>query len=227
MKKLILSLCLLATAYSANAATIVLQSGSPVQTFKTSGGADLDPLSHSIVLGFFRNYTVAMNPSLADPNPTIRQFIAENFVPIGTQSSDVDYGNSAPSNPIRLLAGGGGTTAVGTIENSTWLAPGGPVVANSEQPGGLVRGTKIFMLAMNATDLASASDLGIYSATTWTLPASTLVNAANLSLSVIDTAPEVFRGSIGSLILGPIVPEPSTGLLALIAGCGLISRRRR
>ena len=120
MKKLLLPLVIAVSALSANAATIVLQSGSPAVDFKIEGGSNLPLAGSTVVLGFFRNYTPAMDISLADSNPTVRAFVAANFIPIGTVGADVDYGTSAVANPLTLRpnATTGGTTAAGTIENS-------------------------------------------------------------------------------------------------------------
>jgi hypothetical protein len=231
MKKIVLSLALSMTALTADAATIVLQSGTPAQEFRVQTSptttAPLSLASGGIVIGFFRNYTAAMNPMLADPNRSVLDFVAQNFIPIGTLNSDADYGTNSVANPVSLRPIVGpppGTTAAGTIENSTWLTAGG---ANTVQDGGLVRGTRIFVLAYDGLSLSTATDLGIYSASTWTLPTSTILNTLSMSLPQTDVLAEVYRGSIGSLILAPVVPEPSTSLMALLAGLGMIARRRR
>ena len=230
MKKIILSFALLSTAFTANAATIVLQSGNPAVEIRVSTTAALVPATGGVVLGFIRGYTAAMNPSLAGDGQALRDFIAQNFVPIGRLGSDPDHGTNSVANPVSLRPHPtvvGGSTSAGTIENSTWLTSGGAIVANSYQDGGLVRGTRIFMFAYAGTSLETASDLGIYSASTWALPASAAVNTLSMALTQVDLATEVYRGSLGSLVLAPIVPEPSSSLMALIAGLGMIARRRR
>ena len=228
MKKLILSLLLAASAFSAKAASIVLQSGSPALDIKLS---TLQPLSSSgggVVLGFFKGYTTAMNAQLSKDGAELRSFLADNFVPLGAPGSNVNHGANSAANPVSLRAiAGGGTTAAGTIENSTWAASTGAAPANSLQEGALVRGTRIFLLAYEGQSLAAATELGIFSASTWTIPAAAAVNTASFTLTQVNDAAEVYRGSLGSLVLAPIVPEPSTTLVTLLAGLGLISRRRR
>jgi hypothetical protein len=233
MKKIVLSLALSLTAVTADAATIVVQSGNPAQEFKINATTPLSLVTGGIAIGFFRNYTAAMNPMLADETTGVLDFVAQNFIPIGRFTSDVDYGTNSVANPLSLrptvAPAPPGTTAAGTIENSNWLAAGGAVTANSVQDGGLVRGTRIFVLAYDGVSLESASFLGIYSASTWTISTSAAVNTLSLTLTQADIAAEVYRGSIGSLILAPVgvIPEPSTSLMALLAGVGMMARRRR
>lgn len=227
--KLILALA--AISGSANAATIVVQSGSPALDFKLSSGSRLLTSGSGVVLGYIRGFSTAtaaaVGTALADQNRSVLTYLAANFVPIAAEGSNVNYGTSAAATPWGLKDVGGVTTASGTIENSNWLSSSGSAPANSEQAGGLVRGTRIFLLAYNGSSLSNATELGIFSASTWTLPASASLNTLSMTLTQVDQASEVYRGSIGSLVLAPVVPESSTSALALLAGLGLMSRRRR
>lgn len=229
MKKLLLALTVFICASVGNAATIVLQSGNPNVAIKVNPTTNASAVAGGVVLGFFKGYTSAMNAAIGGDGSEFRSFMANTFVPLGLPNSDVDYGTQAAANPVRLLNSlvAGETTATGTLENSAWLASSASILANSVQDGGLVRGTRIFLVAYNGGSLESATDMGIFSASTWTLSTSAAVNTLSMSLTQVDLSTEVYRGALGSLVMAPIVPEPSTSLMALFAGMGLIARRRR
>lgn len=222
-------LSLLCTASFVNAASIVVQTGSPAVDIKTSNGQFLN--SGSVMIGFFRGYAsagdAALKASLADTNRSVLSFIQSNFVSIGAQGSDVDYGTQAAANLLAIKAIDATKSSIsGGIENSNWISATPSVVANSVQDGGLVRGTKIFLIVSDNSDFNSSTELGVFSASSWTISTSSAVSTLNMTLSQVDVAAEAYRGSIGSLQLAAVVPEPGVSLLAL-ASLGLLARRRR
>lgn len=226
----------LITAATAQAASISILP-STTRNLVNSLGQPLMVSNASAQIGYFIGFTdsAQQRAALADPTPGIRTYIGENFVPIGAPTSPLwgDLGQPAAN------YGGQGTvdvastgtpayvTVTGSVNNSALLFSGS--AANTFDGTGVPRGSRIFLLVWDNEDPSAAGELGIYSATSWTVPTttSTTMSAPLASVDNASGAYEVYRGALGSLVLGPIVPEPSTGLLALIAGCGLISRRRR
>ena len=213
MKKLILIVGLAITS-AASAATVGITTGTPAQTIKLSNGSFVTT-SAWVRVGFFRGLnTEGLNGSDALAS------IAANFVPLGEAGSPAGYGTSGAN----TIAFNDTTHSIGGGINDISFGTG---TANTEAAGALSRGTRLFLLIYDSK--TAPTELGVFSATNWNVPASTLVNTANLTLTGVDTAGEVYRGSLGSLVLSPLVPipEPSTGLLGLLAGLGLIARRRR
>ena len=241
MKFLIAVLAVIVGSASVScAATITFQTGSPVPTLKDSFGNLLNSTTAKVTMGFIKDWTgsVAQLTALrggadeAEGSTSAgvlltSSFLASNFFSIGSSNSDTDYGNITPGNPFGIKDVNNSIS--GQIENSNWLTAGGSVTANSVQANGLVRGTKIFLIVHNGTetlDLSQATQVGIYSATSWTLSNSGVVTAANFTLSQVDTSAEVFRGSLGSLVTSPYVPEPSSMALLGVVGLAFLRRRR-
>jgi len=215
MKKLIL-LALAAFASLSSAATIGITSGTPAQTVKLSNGNFISTTAW-IRVGFFVGGDTA---GLSEASDAVLATIQSKFVPIGESTSAAGYGtvagNSLAFNPAN-------SSLQGAVNDVTF----GSGTANTVVTGNIARGTRLYLLIYDQK--VNPTELGIFSATNWTVPTSTLVNTANLTLTGVDTAGEVFRGTLGSLVLAPItvVPEPTTSVMALLAGLGLISRRRR
>lgn len=184
---------------------------------KDSAGALL-PAGTDFRIGFFKNYSSASNSILA--SGTFQSLTdpvnANGFVPIGV--GDSGTGGDVTSF-LQLRDLGGTLRAITSITNVNYVA-GSPNIDTD----GLTRGTKLFLFVVNQADFAgSPTEWGIYSASTWIIPAT---GEADLTLSFkeIDTIEEIFRGTLGSL--GTAIPEPSVSLFALgtlALGC----RRRR
>lgn len=243
MKKYILSAFAALTSQLLGATVSVSPGGAGVD-FKYDNGTIITDVSpHHIRIGYFSNYSQtgtnaapvapeAFRTLLADPTRTIFDTIATHFVPIGEGRANLGIQKDWS---ITALTGAlAGKFSVNTSLNDASLVFSADP-ANSVSSGGLPRGTRLFLLAYNTEDPSQATELGIFSGSSstagqWYVPTTAATSVAlNLGLvdSVAATGLEVFRGRIGSLVLAPIVPEPSTGLLALIAGCGLMARRRR
>jgi len=228
MKKLVL-LTLFAITSAASAATVGITTGTPAQTIKLSGAGNILPTAW-IRVGFFTNLAaVDFATQLADPTPGILNTIATNFIPLGEPSSAAGYGTPAGNSIDAVPVPGavdGSMTLGGAVNDATFV----PGTANTVVAGGVPRGTRLFLLIYDSQQ--NPTELGIFSATNWLVPASSLVNTANLTLTGVDVnvdgaTDEVFRGNLaGALILAPI-PEPSAGLLAMAASLGLMLRRKR
>ena len=86
---------------------------------------------------------------------------------------------------------------------------------------------QIFLIIYNARTPEESTEMGIFSTSQWTMPANSSVNL-NINTVHVDTAQEVYRGSLGSLVLAPLlIPEPRSAGVMLMALGGLTPRRRR
>ncbi len=141
------------------------------------------------------------------------------FIPLG-------YGTSGLGSNISALQQIGAVNGrlANTMTSVTYLDG----TANALATGGINRGTRLYMILLNQADtvVGLSTELGVFSATNWTVPATGTANML-LGLKDVDTNGEVFYGSLGSLNLNAVIPEPSVSGMALLAGFGLISRRRR
>jgi hypothetical protein len=216
----------------ASAATVSL-TPSPNANVLTSSGQP-GQAGWLVQVGFFKGWTSSQTQidSLSDADKAdVYSYISGNFVPLGAPGAPIFASNaiaSAGYGDINTF--GIGTVGAAAVPTATGGATGVTLTsnpANSLSAGGLARGTRLFLLIYNAPTADAATELGVFSASTWTVGAT----ATNVSLATtsIDTAAEAYRGAIGSLRLAPlnVVPEPSTSLMALLAGMGLVARRRR
>lgn len=244
MKKIIYSLIsLIAISSSVKAVTIsVADSSAPLSNpLLSSGGSLLENGSALIRIGYFKGFTTAgQNTALRtalgnlSTKETVYSAIQTSFVPLG-EGLDSDLGSipaagSQPRLATRTINGVTGQTGrlIGGIANINPNSDAEASFPTGPNPviTGVPAGTRIFMIAYNTLDPNTATEIGIYSATTWTMPSSASASL-QLNTTAIDENAEVLHGRIGSLHLGGFVPEPSTSLMALLAGMGLIARRRR
>ncbi len=238
MNKFVLPI-LIACAASASAATISVLAGNPIQTIKISSG-EFIPTNSAIQVGFFRGFidNVETRRALSDPTRAVLDYVNSNFVPLGVPNSPAlaAVTNAGFGSPSSVAI----TTSNSSIGGSiTSTAGGNPLTfasgaANALTAGGVNRGTRLFLVIYNNADPALATELGIYSAATgagptgtaWAVPTNTST-VTSMVLSGIDDPTEVFRGSLGSLVLAPIVPEPTVAMSGLLAVGLLLGRRRR
>jgi len=241
MNKTILSFAsALLVAASSHAATItVADSSAPLSVpLNTESGTLLPNGGALIRIGYFRGFTTAGNNSaLIDELHNIDRAVVYNaiqrdFIPLG-EGLDPELGpipaaGSEPrianrtilgvaNQPGRLIGG-----VTGVVPNTDPEASvGNPIT-------GVPAGTRIFLLAYNTMDPNSATEMGIYSGATWLMPSSN-AGALQLNTTNVDSPNEIIRGSLvgSALELAAFIPEPSTGLMALFAGLGLMVRRRR
>lgn len=185
---------------------------------KDSSGALL-PAGTDFRVGFFKNYSSSLDALLASSSfeNLMDPFNSNGFVPIGV--GDTGTGDNVTSF-LQVREIGGVLRAITSIPNVSYLS-GTPNI----DADGLTRGTRLFLFLVNQPEFSgSPTEWGIFSASSWVIPA---VGEADLTLAFkdVDTAAEVYRGKLGSLGTAP-VPEPSVSLLALGA-LALGLRRRR
>ncbi len=245
MKKQILALfATLVVVGRTQAVTISVadSSGALSQPLLSDGGAGLANGSALIRIGYFTGFVtnpVGVEQTAAKATlvtalssgvqATVYAAVNNNFVPLG-EGLDSDLGPipaagsqarlaqrtiSGVSQPGRLIGG------VSGVNPNT-----DPEATRANPITGVPAGTRIFILAYNALDPNNATEMGIYSATSWLMPASAAATL-QLNTTVVDTPGEILMGRNGSLHLGAFVPEPSAGIMGLLAGLGLIVRRRR
>ena len=215
---------------SATAATVSLNNtnGAATVALQNSLAVAL-PAGTDYRIGFFLNYSAALDSSLRTnsfeflTNPSN----PNRFVPIGVGGNSIGDNKLSPESPgvkeFEIRDFSGTLRSLTTIGNISYL-DGTP----NTEAAGLTRGTKLFLFLVNQSEFVGGANMewGIFSATDWLIPTGT--NNANLALEIknIDTAAEVFHGSLGSLKTAP-VPESSSSVLAMtVAAIGLFRRRR-
>lgn len=184
---------------------------------KDSTGALL-PVGTDFRVGYFKGYTASLNSILSTSSFTdlTNPLNPNGFVPIGV-------GNTGTGDDVRVnmeIRDFGGTLrTITTVPNVSYLN-GTPNTEGS----GLTRGTKLFLFLLNQADFSGTpTEWGIFSATTWEIPAAGDADVT-LAFKEVDTAGEVFRGKLGSL--GTAVPEPTASIL-VVGAVALGLRRRR
>jgi hypothetical protein len=244
MKKIILALSLFSVGV-AQAATVSVTSTvttanvhGPVNSqvaLKDSSGATL-PAGMRVRVGFFVGYTSAMDAVLRAPGGALNLIPGQpvQFVPIGEPPLRAGYGDDTSANNMTKTI----ASAIRWNTNFTNVNyVGDPDSAgdnNTIATGGLARGTRLFVMVYNTGSLnpefgAPGFEYGLFSDPSFIVPET---GTATLSLNVanIDLASEAFYGTIGNslhtALLVPI-PEPTAGVFALLAGLGLMVRRRR
>jgi hypothetical protein len=177
--------------------------------------------------GFDGSNDAALTAALASEDPTVLSGALSRFVPMGENfGGNANLGTVTSTGLPRITPRTINTVSyqgrlAGQVSNAI-VASAAP---NSISPSGVPSGTRIFLLVYNAP-IATASQLGIFSSTAWTMPADNLINPA-LNTVDVDAAAEVYRGSLnGSELRLAVIPEPSATLLALV-GAGFALRRRR
>ncbi|HWB05756.1 MAG TPA: PEP-CTERM sorting domain-containing protein [Verrucomicrobiales bacterium] len=209
---------LLASASLSSAALVNIAtnswSGAAPKVILTTGGQRL--ATDSIVrIGTFPTGVPQITPT------TPWSVVNSAFVPLGESAADAADGTNGPlfvNNVNTLNPGDAQGHFAGTING----------VDNADARFGA--GTRLYIMVLNApfASMSSANQITILSdATGFTIPSSA---TRTMTTSAIDTAAEVFAGQLGanSITMVPFnVPEPSTGMLGLLAAAGLMARRRR
>jgi hypothetical protein len=240
MNKTILSFAaVLLVAASSQATTLtVADSSGALSTPLMSDGGSLLPNGGALIrIGYFRGFTTAGNNAVlmaelsSGLRPVVYNAIQRDFIPLG-EGLDPDLGpvpaaTAAPRISDRII---NGTSQPGRLSGGvTGVTPNTDPEASVAVPiTGVPAGTRIFILAYNTLTENAATEMGIYSATTWTMPASASA-VLGLNTTGVDSAAETIRGRFSptALNLVAFIPEPSTGLMAVFAALGLMARRRR
>jgi hypothetical protein len=191
------------------------------------------PAGSQVRLGFFLNYTVALDSTLRSGNLNTL-FTGDNrFIPFGETASPTGYGTaSEATNDLKEVpVGSGNIRANVTYAGVNYIGNDNDVAAaNTLTSGGVARGTKVFMFLYNAQSLDTSGagfEYGLYSASNWLIPATGTANAS-IQLQHVDTNSEVFYGSLGSLRTAVPVPEPTAVTFGLaVMGMALVRRRRQ
>jgi hypothetical protein len=243
MKTLIIG-TILSTAAVANAATVSVAStipaggnvhgpGNTQVALKNSAGVTL-PAGMRVRVGFFVGYTAELDATLKAPGGvfTLMNSSSPNqFVPLGEPPLRVGYGDDTTATNLTKLIGG--TIRWNTnISNVSYSgAENSPSDNNTIATGGVARGTKLFVLVYNTSSLtpdinAAGFEYGIFSDSSFIIP-ETGTATTSLNVALVDVASEVYYGALGnSLHLAPIIPEPSVGLLSLLAAAITFRRKR-
>jgi hypothetical protein len=247
-KTLTLSLTLAATLFSAQASNIsVIDFAQPVVggpviqnqvTLDNGGnltnapqGTPLPNAGSRVRVGYFNTSAQGATwlSDLRSNNVDLINSALQSFIPLGENAAAPNLGTvpttAGPRFAQRTIDQ---VSRAGRLAGQIELVNPVAAPANSVNAGGVPNGSRIFMLVYsdNNSTLAFGEEFGVFSADNWLMPSD---GGLNLSLNTtdVDTAGEVFRGTFGSLKLAPIVPEPATGAMALLAGLGLLARRRR
>lgn len=207
MKKYILSvLLLLAGLNASNAANVVLSKGTGLGiNVLSSTGTPVT--AFTIFVGTFASA------------PTV--FDGTNFATL--RNDFIAFGSAAA--PV-------GGLITGTVARTEFTGQAAAANFNNRQ---------IYVIVSNSSDLATATEAGLFTKsaarTDWVFPADTPGALANIGASTINFAAITPIGATGavdqavgspdSLRLALVgVPEPSTGVVALL-GLGLVAIRRR
>jgi len=236
-KTLILSLALAASALSSRASSVLVSdfSGTTLSNPVTfNSGASLTNAGILVRIGYF-NVSAQSATWLADlrslNDVSKINSALQSFVPLGENAAAPNLGDvpTAAAGPRIQARPINGTTQpgrlAGGIQNVNPTTSSGP---NTLSANGVPAGSRIFLLVYsdNNSTLNLGEEFGVFSADNWLMPSDPSL-PLGLNTTDVDGAAEVYRGTFGSLKLGPLVPEPTTGALALLVGLGMISRRRR
>ena len=243
--KYLASLLVALGATAASAATVSITSTIPAggnlhgaataQVALKNDAGEVLPAGMRLRVGFFVGYTGALDTTLKSPGGVFTLMSSESpnqFVPLGEPPTRVGYGDNVSANLVTKIVASQLRWSANITNVSYSGASNDGADNNTLATGGPSRGTRLFLLVYNTGDLAATPsspgfEYGLFSDPAWIVPES---GTATLSINaaLIDQASEVFFGRIGnSLHTAPVVPEPSTTMVSLLAGLGLIARRRR
>ncbi len=231
---LLLSLwCLMPSLRAVNVSVMDFMSGRETVILRSTG--ELMPNGALVRLGYFSGFgttwpEAALHGILGGDPAEALGFINDYFVPLGEGGPGLGTTSpgSYPAFRIRTINGSpmpGRLT--GFVSNVTSVS----APPNEEVSGGVPAGSRLFMIVGDGPTPEMSTEFGIFSATTWLMPAVPM-NSMVLNTVQVDTTEEVYRGMLSgggnafALHLTPVIPEPGVSALAVAAGA-LLARRRR
>ena len=236
--KFILSTILTATLAASSHAAITFSSnnsGGGGRQVTSSTGTLIPTGGGSLRIGYFLD---SSSPVLSSGDWSA---INALFIPLGEGRPNLG-GVATPvagNTPIPIPSGATAGRFLGQITGVTGtnVAVDPPSSVNS-----LSQGTRLFLFLSNSatpSTLAPTQFALVSDNTLWRAPKDdpTIPGGASLTMAMnatnINEAGDIFWGAISTagasnfLAVAPVVPEPSSSLLGLLAAFGLIARRRR
>lgn len=209
----LLTLAFGATIPVANAALVNIGSNTlaaPARLVVSTAG-DVLPIGSMVRIGLF-----PAGAPVVTPATTFAQLNAL-FVPIGEDGASPADGTNGPGATNSNAAGGAGWAfTINSVDNTD---------------ARFAATTRIYLMVLDVApaQMANAGNVLIMSDPGWTIPTT---GVRTMTSAQIDSQAEVNYGLWGAaqLRMAPIagnIPEPSTGVMALLAGLGLVARRRR
>jgi len=214
LKKLsVVSSAFLALASMANAALVNIATNTlagPSRSVVTSTLASL-PTGSAVRVGVWQGGVV---PTIT---PQTRVSDLTGFIPLGESAADAADGTNGPFGTTAATANGSGWAfTINSVDNTD---------------ARFLSGTRLYIMVLNTQpgSLDGATQLTLLSDPGWTIPAS---GARTMTTAQVDSQAEVMYGVWGAsqLVMGPInttVPEPTAASISLLAGLGMLARRRR
>lgn len=206
----------------ANFNIVTLSDGTPMAT---GGGL--------IRIGYFN--TALQGPTwstdIRSTDPAVAATAMQAFIPLGeTAGAPLGTGAGTSTGPRFATRTISSVSYTGRLAGQVTLVSSTTGTANTASAAGVPAGTRISMLVYSDgnTIMLPGEQFGIFSADNWLMPADSGLNL-QLNSNDVNLATEFYRGTSGSLRLSgfAVVPEASSSTLALLAGLGLIARRRR
>jgi len=235
-KTLILSIALAVSPLSSRASSVLVSdfSGTTLSNPVTfENGTSLNNAGHLVRIGYFNTSAQSATwlTDLRSNDVTKINSSLQSFIPLGENAANTNLGDvpAAGAGPRIQARPINGTTQPGRLAGGVLnVNPTTSAQPNTVSANGVPAGSRIFILVysdLNST-LNFGEQFGVFSADNWLMPSDPSL-PLGLNTTDIDGAPEVFRGTFGSLKMAAIVPEPGTTVMALFAGLGLMARRRR
>ena len=235
MKKTILSFALLAAGFcSVSQAAILLSSNN-----SGGGGRQITTSTGTLLTGGSMHIGYFADPAAAGLRSGDWSYIATNFIPLGEGRAGLGGGTAGVA-PILIPSAAANGRYTGSVSGITGTNQASdPTTASTSV---LNQGTRLFLLALDVPSMSTApTQFALVSdSTLWKAPKDDplIPGGASLTLALNRTniapgeeATDVFWGTLASdsatvnfLRLAPPVPEPSTSLMAVLAGLGLIDR---
>jgi hypothetical protein len=154
--------------------------------------------------------------------------INTSFVPLGEGQAGLGTVIIQPGFATRTINGFSQPSRLTGAIADVAVSPAPP---HTLDPGhGVPAGSRLFLMIFDGPAMESSTQMGLYSATSWVMPANPTVNRALLTTD-IDAPEEIYIGSsahqdnLDPLVLGICIPEPDGAVLFLIIAALWLARR--